>query len=446
VQTAAQQGQGICVRLCTYLFQHRSYREIADEYKDGNRYPLPGALMVIGTIGLCQPDEPKTLPAARLLIPDLAHPLPIPDDVKSQRRGQTFYPGSAWAQVDTARSIVTLDLVNTFPEIDGFETLEAGNQAALTPEKVNLGVLSLQVDPTTGDPCQCVGIMPYEDVPDQPAYHRAAYMLTGGIIEIPYDPELEATILTGDLVVLAGTDPDSPVVLHENPHHILIEPRGVYLELEDAAPLSIPVQVLVRGQPAPPGLVLQVEQTVDFNSQPRETTSDTDAADAAPTPVSQDVVTFMPTLITGANGQATLTLQAQRAGMGKLWVNTPTDPNWQLIPEPMQRILRSSLGYFACFRVLPDDRAYDALPDADLTWDTIYTAVLRYYSLLYPVMNFYINFDDEAATRAAARRIVEYIHPSLKENTIYMPITRDLSAGKWRLLERWAAKVERGLP
>lgn len=441
---ASRQKQGIVVRLCTWLFQHLPYREIARQYREGRRFALPGALLVMGTIGVWQPDEPATLPLARLLLPDIQHPLPIPPEVKRQRRGQTFYPGVTPALVDTARKIITLDLVNTFPEMSGFETLDEDHQSASLPEKIDLGTLSLQVSPGQSGPCLCIGALPFADVPGQAGYNRAAYLLTGGIVEIPYPPEMEQTILEGDLVLLQGMEPDSPVVLRENPYHVLIDRRGVYLELEETAAMDIPVRVLVRGQPAPAGLILPVEQTVNFNSQPREAASDTDANAAdADNPASSEVVSFSPVIVTDADGNALLTFQPARAGMGKLWVNTPGDPDWTAAPEPLQRILRAQTGAFVNYRVLPDDRRYDRLPDEQLTWDLMYQEVFRYYSLLYPAMNAYINFDDEAATRAAAERIVQFIAPALKDTTIYMPITRDLSAGKRRLLERWAERAQR---
>lgn len=431
-----KQGPGICVRLCTYLFQHRLYRDIAESYRAGERYPQPAAMLVIGTIGLWHPDQPATQPAARFLPPDLANPLPMPLEVKSLRRGKTFYAGAAWAAVDTARRIVTLDLVNTFPEVDRFETLEAGPQAA--PAKVNLGTLALEVQPTDGTPPQQIGTLPVG------TYDRAAYLLAGGLVEIPYPEALESALLAGDLA-LRAVDAPSLLILRENPYHVIIEPRSAYLELESAESVSFSVRVLVRGTPAPAGLELGVTQTANPHSQPREATSDTDAgsgADGSPD-AAGDVVMASSSLITDSDGRALLRVQARRAGMAKLWVHTPTDPPWELAPEPLLPILRSSLGYFANVRALPDDRAYDALSDAELTWDALYTAVLRYYSLLYPIMNLYINFEDEVLTRAAAARIVAYIQPGLKDTTIYMPITRDLSAGKRRLLERWAAKVQR---
>lgn len=438
---ASGDGYGICVRLCTYLFHHRTYREIAAFYREGNHRPLPGSMVVVGTIGLWHPDEPLTLPPARVLLPNLQQPLPIPSEVRTQRRGQTFYSGAALAQVDTDRQVITVDLVNTFPEIAGFDTLDLEGLSENLPEKIDLGALSLQVrqDPTSA--CTCIGAITFDDAFGQPAYNQAGYLLQGGIVEIPYPPELEQNILEGDLVLLQGIEDDSPVILAENPYHVLIDQRSIYLELEDQSAVDIPIQVLLRGKPASAGIVLSVEQSINASSQPREAASNTDTEFAESGQLS-DVVSYSPVVVTDEQGKAILRLQPLRAGSGKLWVMTPSDPDWTSVPDALRHFLRSGLGYLLNFRVLPDERHYDDLADDDLTWDVLYTEVFRYYSLLYPIMNAYINFDDEQITASAAARIAAYINPALKDTTIYMPITRDLSAGKRRLIERWAAQIQ----
>jgi hypothetical protein len=310
------------------------------------------------------------------------------------------------------------------------------------PEKLDLGTLSLQVRTQQGDTCECIGALAFDDAFGLPTYQQSASILRGGIVEIPYPLEMEQAILEGDLVLLRGTEPDAPVVLSEQPYHVVIDQRGLYLDLEDSTPVDVPVQVLVRGKPAAAGLTLTVEHTVNNGSLPRDAGDDPDKATAHV--AAADIVSFSPVVVTDDHGRATLRIEPVRAGMGKVWVTTPSDPDWTQVAQPVQRLLRAEFGFFLNVRVLPDDRHYDALSDAELTWDLLYAEVFRYYSLIYPIMNAYINFEDDASTQAAAGRIVQFIAPTLKDTTLYMPITRDLSAGKRRLIERWAAHVQRG--
>ncbi|MFN8531091.1 MAG: hypothetical protein U0670_21010 [Anaerolineae bacterium] len=439
LQAFTQQGYGICIRLCTYLFHHRPYREIASRYRQGDRFSLPGEMVVIGTLGTWIPGEPATLPAARLLVPNLEKPLPLPADTRTQRRGQTFYLGAALAQVDVTRKVITLDLVNTFPEIAGMDTLDTNDPRDVLPERINLGTLSLQVRATDTPTYHCIGVLAFDNQTGVPAYNKNAYLQNGGIVEISYDPDLEHDILEQDLHLLHGVDDSSPVLLAETPYHVIVDQRGLYLELEDQTALDVPIQLLMRGRPSPAGVLLTAELSSSHPTQSRETASDADRAAIGET--AAGVVTFSPIMITDEEGRGIVRLQAERAGIGKLWLIPPGEPDWTQTPETVRYFLRAGLSAYVNVRVLPDDRHFDALTDAELTWDTLYTEVFRYYSLLYPIMNAYINFDDQVAITAAADRIVQFISPETQNTTLYMPITRDLSNGKRRLIERWAAQV-----
>src|SRR5262249_2059517 len=151
-----------------------------------------------------------------LLIPDFSNPLTIPSELRSNRSHDTFYLGVALAQVDTEQRTITLDLVNTFPERDDFDTLDSSKGVENTPEKLDLGMLSLWLQ----DPCthhkQWLGNIPFMNGRGLPAYDTAVYLLTSGIVEIPYDPDMESAILEGDLVLRQGTDTRAPILLREN--------------------------------------------------------------------------------------------------------------------------------------------------------------------------------------------------------------------------------------
>jgi hypothetical protein len=100
--------------------------------------------------------------------------------------------------------------------------------------------------------------------------------------------------------------------------------------------------------------------------------------------------------------------------------------------------------YFVHVRVLPSDADLDAIPDDEITWDLVYARVLRYFYKLYPVMDAHLPLNDEAACRRAAQLLGMLTDASSWTSTLYMPITRELSDGKRRLLQRWLARVARG--
>lgn len=443
-QEALNDAQGLVMRLCFYLFHHMPYKTIAQNFQDNQRVSLPGQLVVAGTLGMWDKEETATLPPARNLMPDLATPLDIPDSIQSQRQHTQFFLGAALAQADTTRKVITLDLVNTFPEIAAFDTLQ--ETVSDIPEKINLGDISLQV--VEGETVTCIGALGFKPrIPGQPTYDKAGLLLTGGIIEMPYPPEIESQILAGDLVLLHGIEPDAPILLRESAYHVLVDQRNLYLELEDPTPHTISFQVIRYGQPLTEPLTLHLEQTVNHSSRFAEDqnridprTTDERLDHTARRVLQQgDVVSIPIEVTTDAAGFGEIPIGPARAGMCKIWLTSPTDPDLtQVGLDSMRYFLKNSLHTFINVRVLPDDRYYDTLPDEALTWEFMVEHFFQYYALLYPIMNHYIDFTNQAETEANAPMIAAFVSEHLFNSTIYMPITRELSAGKRRLVQRWA--------
>ena len=89
-------------------------------------------------------------------------------------------------------------------------------------------------------------------------------------------------------------------------------------------------------------------------------------------------------------------------------------------------------------RVLPfDDELESKTPDSALTWPFIYANVLRTFDLIYPAMSQVRNLDSLPVVEGMAVQIKAAVALSTFESTLYMPITRDLSAGKRKLLQRF---------
>jgi hypothetical protein len=98
-------------------------------------------------------------------------------------------------------------------------------------------------------------------------------------------------------------------------------------------------------------------------------------------------------------------------------------------------------------RILPNDEDFSQYyvdPSAPepagnekLTFDIVFAKVLRTYYLLYPVMNKFIQLNDESAVAASASGILARTDPSLWMTTSYMPRTRDMSASRRTLLQAW---------
>jgi hypothetical protein len=81
-----------------------------------------------------------------------------------------------------------------------------------------------------------------------------------------------------------------------------------------------------------------------------------------------------------------------------------------------------------------------------LTWAFIYANVLQIYDAIAPRMSTVIQLDDPDAVATFARRFKEVTSERLFESRHYMPITRDLSRGKRKLLHRFCDLVLTAAP
>jgi hypothetical protein len=68
--------------------------------------------------------------------------------------------------------------------------------------------------------------------------------------------------------------------------------------------------------------------------------------------------------------------------------------------------------------------------------------VIRYFYLIYPGMFARLAYQNEDVAQRNASNIKTFIAKDTWNSTSYMPVSRDLSDGKRRLLERWCALNE----
>ncbi|HEY2091348.1 MAG TPA: hypothetical protein VGJ81_05635 [Thermoanaerobaculia bacterium] len=104
-----------------------------------------------------------------------------------------------------------------------------------------------------------------------------------------------------------------------------------------------------------------------------------------------------------------------------------------------------------CLRVLPNDEDFsqyyvdpsspEPVGNDSLTFDVVFTKVLRTYYLLYPTMNAIINLSSEVAVGRSANGVIARTDPSIWMSVNYMPRTRDMSASRRTLLQAWCRKV-----
>ncbi|MEA2694540.1 MAG: hypothetical protein QOJ16_3927, partial [Acidobacteriota bacterium] len=330
--------------------------------------------------------------------------------------------GTAFARVDTGRNVVTLDLLGTFPESD----------ASLA--KAHLGTFALQVvdadDPgnvvTLGQP------LTYSD------YAQQAYEAGGGIVEFPFEPDQADLVANGLLQLVQSGGGGTPLIaLAEAALHAETDQRGVYVDQGETQ--SITVQVYERGVTPPPGDVQVLLAPYDdgLNSV-SPAASLLELLDAQGNPLPDP-----PILTVGTDGSASFRIAPRQPGIAYVFFLPFPAGTTPPTPPDIANAVQIPNSY-AAVRALPFDNELLTVPDSELTWDFIYQEVLLTYNLVYPLMSMVLNLGNEQTVNQNAEII--QTATSLEEflSTLGMPVTREMSAGKRNVLDRYLALQQGG--
>lgn len=386
-QSAHESGAGLFIAFCTYFLSPLiSQNQLAQDFAAGLTTQNPAIGHVVGTVGLWKEDELKAVPMRRRLVPGAL----------LQHDHVDFRLNSAQAHTNTDTSTITLDLMNAFPEIDD------------SLEKVNVGRVRLAVD-VAGDKTA-----ERHDI-GEINYDREQYERESGLFDIAYSADLSDKIEQGDLV-LYQPDTDA-VLLRESRLVIATDNRCLYLHEGE----TTQVKIRVRDKGDVPSAVTTVQL------RQYRTTNRVFAA----SPPADEVVSLPASVSTDPGGEGVFSVAGQNAGTCLIAFVAPGQPD-------------QSIEFYCSIRVLPTD-SYDHLSNSELSFQLIYDEVLRYYHLLYPSMSERFDLSSEISVELHAQAILDRISPAIWDRSAYMPVTRELSAGKRRLLERWCRLIL-GLP
>lgn len=407
---ARQQGLGLSVLYCLYFTSPPplSPEELARRFAAGEYVHNPKAGRVVGIIRPWRPGELESMPPGRLLQPPRVPPF-------GTTQPQPL--GPALVQVDYARSLIELNLISTIPETG--ESLE----------KVDLGDLELRV--VNGTTNTLVARLRYGQ------YDRAAYEATSGMVPLSFRgrPELEPLLRSGLLRLTASTPGGygpNPV-LQESEYTLVADDANVYLDFGQKKQVTVRVHRL--GVPAAQ-VPVQVGIWRNILSDPGARAKQHEQPEAGLPPLTTfaeaNIRLPVDEATTNEAGEVSFAVEPRSAGAACLyfWV-----PEAQRMPQPVVAPFSGMLNlFYANVRVLPEDAQLDAV---EPTWDAVYQNVLRYYYLIYPGMNAFVPLNDEQKVREQAPYILASIDPKLWGSTRFMPVSRDMSAARRRLLTRW---------
>ena len=431
---AAHKSKGILVRFTTYtLFPSILNTTMAKDFAAGNYVTNPARGGLVGTIGVWEGTEPRSLPIARLMksqgvftiqmngknnqhVTPIYKGKPVIANTKDTPKNDVTFPfGPALVSVDEVRKVVTLDLLATFPECDR------------TNDKVDFGTVDLYLKSQTGASAK-IGSL---------AYGKSSYDQSGGMVELAWPTDLQAhDFQDGTFEIVCEQLPGSCILAETDDFVIVTDERGLYAVEGDTVIVNL--AVYSQGELISEGVDLTLNQYQD------KLLPDDSTADKKPFP-NKDYVLLkkggrlltMPDKIhVPAGGKYCLTLTAVSPGNAMIYFH-PTNT-----PTPSVDNLDMMLGGYSNIRIFPDDN-FDHVPDSDLTWKFIYQQIFRYFYLLYPAMSIQgFPLNDKKAITARAAIIKTMVDERLSESSIAMPITRDLTPGKRELLRRWCSLHE----
>lgn len=485
--------------------QPHTCNELETMYKNGEVLQNPAYSHVAGTLGVWNQGELSTMPGGHLLVPSGTPAAPNGSDQATHVRHvavdkvpghgtvqltETLQPnpnapanatanasasqgppavplGPVLVEVDGTNGIVSLDLCNAIPEssVDG--------------TKYAYGPITVGVQ-LSNSSFQAIGSFTN--------YDWDSYLATSGIVDVQFQngvtwTQVQQWMQDG----LLALQIKGQVVSLERPLIAETDERGVYVD--ECMTTQVTVQVRYKNGAPPAGTMILLAQyypwtlnvgagqLVLFGTTPPDGGSSTFCNATPPAQyvnlIGGDIVNVEIPEVGGQSapyGEAIMTLGYNQPGFPTIvfYPFTPTDPS----PTPQSEVIFGYNGYstytignahYCTVRAMPADNAllqefvdrwngtgaytgqtpYDRL----LTWQFIYSNILYVYDMLFPVMEQFMPLGNLESVEAAVDQLVTMISEDwLDSSTLYMPVTRDLSAAKRLILLTWGDLVNRRYP
>lgn len=413
---------GLSVRYCLY--------QAIIEFQGKN---MTSMMTVAGVIGLQSKEMASTEPPGRYLIsPRYATAGPNKDLL-----------GTLFVDVNAAQNRVSLDLITAIPEDeDDGQKKDCGELSLILNDGHQQWTLAKLVHSNVSD-----GNMDADSNGSGPSllsYGKDQYDATSGLVSaampenLQTDSKFQSALAGNGVLQLVNTEQKELLV--EVPLVVQCDDRCVYMQ-ENETDVTIRFRLLDRGTPKP-NTVVALNQFLANDFGQGYPCDDVDPA------IPDKQYVSMPSEVeTDADGVGTFTISGKIAGACVICFN----PHGECWPNNAQSNRFDRLySFYTNIRILPKDD-YSRLTveelKADDSFETIiYPEVLRYYYLLYPVMDNHLKLCDKSAIlnniedfAEAMALDAEYPHEFHEEweKACYMPRTREMSEGKRQLLKRW---------
>jgi len=456
--------QGVMVRFVIYMTQYFTGNEFAQctglsgndlltcqyttltqlwaEALANNQTPMqnPAVATVLGTVGLWMENELVSMPGGRYLVPnDLVQPNNIPTPPGQPPVTAALGPAVAELQSDDNQVYLSLDLGSTIPEIDTSGT------------KADIGPLTVMLQLSDGQSLS-LGTISTSD------YDQAAYQATAGIVDLPLPYGVTAQqVQEGFLSLEAPTQgtPLSETALSPDAITVQTDQRGI--RIDEGTEGSLTIQINQQGVAPSQQVNVLVAQYGPVPPPPQANAGawallgDADRIIAIP---GGDIINVP----ASANGVAQISITPLSPGFPMLVFfpfldgePTPAPPS-SIIPvfQP-EAALTIASAFFSCVRVMPFDNdlpeqfanLWNQTHNLDQAWEYVYSNILYVYDMLYPVMKYYAGIDlgSQSSVGQNISAILQLTASDMVDQTVYMPVTREMSSGKRIVLEMYGGLV-----
>lgn len=354
---------------------------------------------VVGTIGPYHHGEPHTFVTGRRFAP-------IVTENGVNTAGINFFDG-----VSISADRFVADLANALPILDG-------KGAVLDQGELRLGVLA---DPATDQGATIAEGTGFTALGDPLPYRDPGWLLdTAGIVTVAIPPRVDIT--TRPLALLRANGADHTVVVRETPDGWLVRADNHIHRAEPGEVLTTRVHVSRFGRPA-----ARVEVTPSLFGP-------TEPGFEPPTGTPPTAFTVLRPDRTGADGQTTLRVRCSDPGTPRGYLDGQ-------IYQMQLGIRGVDLGTLRHNPLEPITAlVFDSyeIPDKP-TWFDDVQPILKQYANLYPIMSKRLVRLDEYEDVREHRAILQFAFSRDISDPNSMPVTRDLSSAKRRMILNWLA-------
>lgn len=391
---AATSGGRLSICLATFAF---SFDRASPRFTLG---------AVVGAIGPYRPGEPHTFVAGRRFAPVVAA-----NGVNTA--GINFFDG-----VVRPGGRLVLGLANAMPVLDDSATL------------VDLGELRVGVlaDPGTDQGATVTEGTGFTALGDPLPYREPGWLPdTSGIVTVPVPPGVDLT--DRPLALLRANGTDHTVVIREAPDGWLVRADTHIHRAEAGETLSTRVHVTRFGRPVP---------RAEVTAQPLPPI-EPGPGPGMPPPVGVPPAAFtpLPMAPTGPDGQTTLRVRCSDPGNPRGYLDGQVYRMVLGIRGVDQTALRQNPLEPIAALVFDDYQ----IPD-DPTWFADVQPIFAQYANLYPVMSERLVRLNEYEDVRTHRAILQFAFSRDVDDPNSMPVTRDLSAAKRRMILDWLARPD----